>query len=321
MHILDFFSTYPNSYIFQRTSNKTNFGGVCFFLCIIGILCFSIYCIVKFIKQDTYSIEHTSYMYDYNHNISTTDKTIKFNYEISPKELNNHFDLIDFYTGEIIPKNTNISKPINEFCYIIVYKCEDDICEVKENISNTFQINLIFEVPGLNIQDENPFYPLIFGESLYMTTYDQRIYYFLYEEIIVTDIGFLGNKNRSIIIPKNYMINYLKVNETTTHRSQKYKAFGKINFLLKKGNWEHYKRTEKSILDTFSYICSIGQTIYNLVKIGFLVIYSHNFNNYKIIKMLLFNKDTNLKKSKKANEGRHVNNNSDFLLLIIIKTN
>jgi hypothetical protein len=234
-------------------------------------------------------------MYDYNHNISTTDKTIKFNYEISPKELNNHFDLIDFYTGEIIPKNTNISKPINEFRYIIFYKCEDDICEVKENISNTFQINLIFEVPGLNIQDENPFYPLIFGESLYMTTYDQRIYYFLYEEIIVTDIGFLGNKNRSIIIPKNYMINYLKVNETTTHRSQKYKAFGKINFLLKKGNWEHYKRTEKSILDTFSYICSIGQTIYNLVKIGFLVIYSHNFNNYKIIQMLLFNKDTNLK--------------------------
>ena len=295
MHILDFFSTYPNNYIFQRTSNKTNFGGVCFFLCIIGILCFSIYCIVKFIKQDTYSIEHTSYMYDYNHNISTTDKTIKFKYEIFPKELNNHFDLIDFYTGEIIPKNTNISKPIDEFCYIIVYKCEDDICEVKENISNTFQINLIFEVPGLNIQDENPFYPLIFEESLYMTTYDQRIYYFLYEEIIVTDIGFLGNKNRSIIIPKNYMINYLKVNETTTHRSQKYKAFGKINFLLKKGNWEHYKRTEKSILDTFSYICSIGQTIYNLVKIGFLVIYSHNFNNYKIIQMLLFNKDTNLK--------------------------
>ena len=314
MHILDFFSTYPNNYIFQRTSNKTNFGGVCFFLCIIGILCFSIYCIVKFIKQDTYSIEHTSYMYDYNHNISTTDKTIKFNYEIFPYELNNHFDLIDYYTGKIIPKNTNISKPINEFRYIIFYKCEDDICEVKENISNTFQINLFFEVPGLNIQDENPFYPLIFGESLYMTTYDQRIYYFLYEEIIVTDIGFLGNKNRSIIIPKNYMINYLKVNETTTHRSQKYKAFGEIKFLLKEGNWEHYKRTKKSILNTFSYICSIGQAIYNFVKIGFLVIYSHNFNNYKIIQMLLFNKDTNLKKSKKANEGRHVNNNSDFLL-------
>ncbi len=106
----------------------------------------------------------------------------------------------------------------------------------------------------------------------------------------------------------------MQVNETTTHRGQKYKAFGEIKFLLKKENWEHYKRTKKSILNTFSYICSIGQAIYNFVKIGFLVIYSHNFNNYKIIQMLLFNKDTNLKKSKKANEGRHVNNNSDFLL-------
>ena len=59
----DFLSNAPHNYIFQTSSNKTVFGGVYFMLYIIGIIGFSIYCNIKFIRQDNFSIENSYYMY------------------------------------------------------------------------------------------------------------------------------------------------------------------------------------------------------------------------------------------------------------------
>ena len=76
LHFLDFIGSSPNNYIFKKSSNKTNFGGVLFLIYILGILGFSIYCIIKFIYLDNYSIEYFNYMYDSNHNLSDPDKKI-----------------------------------------------------------------------------------------------------------------------------------------------------------------------------------------------------------------------------------------------------
>ena len=69
-------------------------------------------------------------------------------------------------------------------------------------------------------------------------------------------------------------------------------------------------------MDTFSNICSLGLTIYNVFKNGFLLLYSSNFNNYKIIQTILSGKVEKLKQSKKITtnkEMKTIENNSDIL--------
>jgi len=82
LNVLDFLSSSPNSYIFQRTSNQTNFGGVCQILSIILILGLAIYYIITYFKKDDYSIEYSYYMYDKKHSIPDEDKKFEFIYEI-----------------------------------------------------------------------------------------------------------------------------------------------------------------------------------------------------------------------------------------------
>ena len=139
-----------------------------------------------------------------------------------------------------------------------------------------------------------------------------------FEESKCTTFGFFGDKNVSILIPKKVdTFTYHYTNTTINKGSTKYKAIGYINFILNDGNWDHYKRTKKSILDTFSNICSLGLTIYNVFKNGFLLLYSSNFNNYKIIQTILSGKVEKLKQSKKITtnkEMKTIENNSDILL-------
>ena len=318
LYSLDFFSSSPNSYIFHRSSNKTNFGGVCFLLSILIIIGISIYLIIEYIQQDTYALEYISYTIDYSgaYSDSNISKPIKFEYEIYPDNIQDHFALFDCFTGNKIPNNTNISKPISEFCYYVLYECQDDTCEIREDIpQNTFRIFFTFEVEKFNLQDENPISSKIFMEGLYMTTYELRIYNYFFQEIMCTDIGFFGDKNSSIIVPKSCYFNTFRLNETDSDiDDKKFKLIGQINFSLKPINWERYKRTKKSFWATLSYICSIGSTIYSAVQTGFLLLYSKNFDNYKIIHNLLHNEDPKLKTNKKITKEMKQLSSSDFLL-------
>ena len=62
---------------------------------------------------------------------------------------------------------------------------------------------------------------------------------------------------------------------------KKNKPIGDIQFVLDPKNYEKYKRTKKSFLDTLSYICSIGNTVYSFIQTAFLFFYSKSFDNYK----------------------------------------
>ena len=88
--------------------------------------------------------------------------------------------------------------------------------------------------------------------------------------------------------------------------------------MLTQDNWDHYKRTKKSIWDTISNICSLGFTIYNAFKNGYLLLYSSNFNNYKIIQTILSSgKVEKVKQNKKITtnkEMKTLDDNSDILL-------
>ena len=321
LNVLDFLSSSPNNYIFQKKSNKTNFGGVCQLLSILLILGFAIYYLITFFQKDSYSIEHIPYILDMEHELEDKNKKIEFAYDILDSEygkpLSNNFALMKKESKEILPRNESISGNIINFYYLLVYKCQDDKCEFEEKSFNlAFEWNLSL----FNLQKDNPIFSFK-TQPEYLPIYiinDFLEYRHSFEESKCTTFGFFGDKNVSILIPKkSETFTYHFTNTTIYKGSTKYKAIGLIHFFLNNSNWDHYKRTKKSILDTFSNICSLGLTIYNVFKNGFLLLYSSNFNNYKIIQTILSGKVEKLKQSKKITtnkEMKTIENNSDILL-------
>ena len=159
LNVLDFLSSSPNNYIFQKKSNKTNFGGVCQLLSILLILGFAIYYLITFFQKDSYSIEHIPYILDMEHELEDKNKKIEFAYDILDSEygkpLSNNFALMKKESKEILPRNESISGNIINFYYLLVYKCQDDKCEFEEKSFNlAFEWNLSL----FNLQKDNPIF-------------------------------------------------------------------------------------------------------------------------------------------------------------------
>ena len=303
---LDFLSSSPNNFIFKETANKTTCGVICSLLYIIGLIAFSVYCFVKYYKQDRYFVEYSHYLYDLNHQISDLNKSISFKYEIKYKDNHkkwlvapNNFFLYDYYDRKLIPRNANYSKNISHFGFLVVYICSDGKREIEEKFKNrTIAVELNFTTEVLIFQKEDPIVPVQFHEWMKMTTYDSREFIYNLEEIICTDKGFFGDKNKSIINTKYRVQNLNPINKADPNiENGFYRIFGDIFFQINKYNWSHYKRTEKSILETFSYICSIGLVGLNIVAKMIFLFYSRFFDNYKIVQHLLFGNDTLIRRN------------------------
>ena len=305
---LDFLSSSPNNFIFKETANKTTCGVICSLLYIIGLIAFSVFCFVKYYKQDRYLVEYSHYLHDFNHQISDLNKSILFKYEI--KYLDNHgkwllapnnFFLLDDFTLKEIPRNVCLSKNTSHFGFLIVYICSDGKCEIEELFKNrTIAVELNFTTEVLSFQKEDPIIHRQFHEWMEITIYDSRELIYYFEEIICTDKGFFGDKNKSIINIKYREENLNPINKADPDiENGVYRIFGDIYlyFLINKYNWSHYKRTEKSILETFSYICSIGLVGLNIVTKMIFLFYSRFFDNYKIVQHLLFGNDTLIRRN------------------------
>ena len=63
-----------------------------------------------------------------------------------------------------------------------------------------------------------------------------------------------------------------------------------------------YKRKKISVFDLICNICSLALTIYNLFKLGFSILYSSSFDNYKIIDRILSTRDISIEKFSKKNK-------------------
>ena len=301
---LDFLSSSPNNFIFKETANKTTCGVICSLLYIIGLIAFSAFCFVKYYKQDRYLVEYSHYLHDLNHQISDLSKSISFKYDI--KYLDNHgkwlvapnnFILLDYYTPlKEIPRNVSLLKNISHFGFFVVYIYSDGKRETEEYFKNRkIAVEFNFTTEVLIFQKEDPIVPLKFHEWIEMTTYDSREFIYYFEEIICTDKGFFGDKNKSIINIKYREQNLNPINKADPDVGGV--VFNEVFFRINKYNWSHYKRTEKSILETFSYICSIGLVGLNIVTKMIFLFYSRFFDNYKIVQHLLFGNDTLIRRN------------------------
>ncbi len=64
MNCLDSLSESPKLFIFKQSTNKTNFGGVLFFLYILVMVIISLFYIINYAINDKYMYESSTFSYE-----------------------------------------------------------------------------------------------------------------------------------------------------------------------------------------------------------------------------------------------------------------
>lgn len=168
MHSLDFLSQSPKNFIFQKETNKTNFGGVLFLLYIIIMFFISLAYLLDYFMNDHYIIEYSQVLNTLSENKQNftdnpeTNPTRYFGITLTDfygKKLSNKFLLINLDDGQTIYNNSVIfKKKISDIYLGIIYNCKDSNCKrSKEDLTYlTYKMNIIDSGYSFNHQNSVP---------------------------------------------------------------------------------------------------------------------------------------------------------------------
>ena len=171
MHPLDFISESPNLFIFQKESNKTNFGGFLFLIYLILIILIFIYYLIDYIEGDKYIVQSFSHF-----NIRTNEEVRKRNEDINYNPnitfklelkdwqgnlLDNKFKLYSMHNGTLLNRNTIFKERVSNFNIWILYECEDSNCTSYDEYKNRLNFDLDLEYDGFYLDHQNKNKPII----------------------------------------------------------------------------------------------------------------------------------------------------------------
>ena len=348
MHSLDFLSQSPHLFIFRRSSNKTNLGGVLFFIQIILCLTIFLYYLLDYTKNNKYEIEYTfNYNLPDNYDIKDMLKNDTFN-----PTLNCWVSLINSTTGEYLNDNFVIfnkkygisarqiyrfQEKASEIDILIYYKCNELNCSLrKEDKQSSYKIRFEYSPYIISHQDENS--PIsqnqYIGEAMdFEFSFDVKIKKNLEWQIIKYkekgglfsegkeyiagrmksgDIFIYDEPNYELIPFKDSVDYYVFLYEIKVHNKFEY--------------YDEYNRTKISWLTIFSNSLSLWLSLYNGFTVAFSFLYADNFNNYKIIQNILskVNKvepknKNNIELSSDFNKNEKLINNQNTEKEIVIK--
>ena len=161
MHFLDFLSESPKFYIFQRETNKTNFGGVLFLIYVIIMILISLLYILDYALNDKYTYE--SYIFNEYLKISDDNQLnplINFTINFT----NNNLGVWEVEEGPISIERVdskgnsiyNFQRRVDDIDIVIYYKCgEDENCTTLKEIVDS---NYYYEFGDVYIR--YPDYPI-----------------------------------------------------------------------------------------------------------------------------------------------------------------
>ena len=182
MHGLDFLSGAPKTLIFEKGSNKTNFGGVLTIIYLIIVLIIIITYMVDYAVNPKYSV-----VYTYDHKFTPDKKSLDDRYnnkDLNPKVTFNlklgeginekHFLMVYYNptTNESHPLNFSETRTENlyDLIFYVVYICNttknnsEGICELNDDeIKKNYDMNLYditFNYSGSKIEHQNSESPL-----------------------------------------------------------------------------------------------------------------------------------------------------------------
>ena len=348
MHSLDFLSQSPHLFIFRRSSNKTNLGGVLFFIQIILCLTIFLYYLLDYIKNNKYEIEYT-----FNYNVTKTDDydDMLKNDTLNPT-LNYTVYLINTTTNKYLSDNFVIvnmknMEPIRHIAYFldkaseidigVFYKCTWENCSLREE-DRGLSYTIIFEYSPYIIshQDENS--PISQIQDLWNVmefefSFDTTIKKNLEWQIIkYKEKGGLFSEGKEYIagsMKSGDIFIYDKLNPQILQSEDSFDFYVRIYEIKVNNKFEYYDeyiRTKISWLTIFSNSLSLWLSLYNGFTVAFSFLYADNFNNYKIIQNILskVNKvepknKNNIELSSDFNKNEKLINNQNTEKEIVIK--
>jgi hypothetical protein len=304
MYYFDFFSESPKTYIFQKATNKTKFGGFLFLIYIIIMSFISIAYILDYAYNDKYTVEYSRHLnYTQNTKYSYIDPIIDIDISFKFRILNHdraslpEEDFVIFYKEAPIKQNEFIKSKLHDlFNLRIFYKCEDKKCEPK--IPTKFFI-LEIEYSGFELFHQNDTHPplQINENKTFIYRANFNFYYsssiFLNWEAVkykeengVAKIFNLKKKDDKY----DYISGYISssswiLNDDDKDDQDDLKLIAHVYLRMVNIGYIQYKRKKHGVLDVISKIGALFSTI--KVFLMFILKYSSNsFNNYKIIEKI-----------------------------------
>ena len=323
MHPLDFLSESPKFFIFQKETNKTNFGGVLFLIYLIIIISITIYYYIEYINTDEYQVQYKLLLnqnkkkeIDRINKKKKKNQNIAFSYYISQvSPVNNEIDLnriklYDYENEELF--NESLTSQVNKTDILVLYECHDKKCR----LDNSSELEFIFEViyEGFKIDHQNETSP--FNKEMKFRIGEK----FFFDNITVIPSNWhnIIYKEKKGLFKENiqeihgYIDSYYSYTVLTKYKTIKDKryrilaAFFINNLHIKE---TEYERTEKSLLDYIANVFSFYSNVFFIAKIIFRF-YSQNFDNYKIMEKIIQKNYYNIKNDKNIIFELSRNNNS-----------
>ena len=334
MHGFDFISDSPKTFIFQKSSNKTNLGGVLTFIyLIIVILIFGSYIL------DYYLIENYEYSYFYKfiddrENLKNSDINREVNFTIKLEDFDgNLMDEKEYIAFDSRDKNNsgtriNINWKLDELNIYVLKKCKDERCIfTPKEILFPHYYYISYESLKIDLDnDDKPIQNQTFlrrimflpgNNTMKSCKGNWEIYSYKEVKGVEKIFDYLsGNKMNYTfgliqeISCGNYFDN-LNIVTKLDNTYYKYIFWFKLENPLNGINL--YKRKKKSIMDYLANIASLCATIYSIMSKAFEFIYSRNFDSYKIVENLLSkgNKNKMIKKIELSDDAKSYTN--DFI--------
>ena len=352
MHRFDLISGAPKTFIFERSSNKTNLGGLFTIIFIALILV-----IINNYLYEYFTHPKYRFLYTYDDKYYKDEDLDKiYNNTILYPELTFHFELtqtnitknikIQTHEGEniLIGEEYKYKKKVADLNFVIYYKCQNETnCDLRksdeegvkyyQNI-NIYDLRFVFlgyycdhqnDTSPIKRDEDYEYFPFSVSDRIDYYLFHWKIFQYLELSSISgmfkdIDINTGGEIYKPIIysIPSDnfppVLMNETDENNITTQ--EYYKLISIIQFNKDNfGYFDVYSRSKISIFDPIANICSLIITLYGIITFIFCRFYSNSFDNYKIIEKIISNKFNLEKKVKIELKDENKNEEKEDLLL------
>ena len=153
MRTIDFLSIAPQTFIFQKSSNKTTFGGFLTLIYGLIILIMAIVYYYSYSINDKYIISYSRYQKNTDQkerfeksNDPNYNPTLTFAFDVknsSNSSLSQNFLLLDYINKTLIDRNTYYKYNVSNMMIIVLYNCSDHNCHIREedySMKNNFNL-------------------------------------------------------------------------------------------------------------------------------------------------------------------------------------
>ena len=161
MNCFDFISESPKLFIFEKETNKTNFGGILMLINIIIMIIITIYYSIDYANTPDYAIQYKQYINFYDRdqrdNINKYDEEknpeVEFSLNVISKYI--HIKIYDAVNKEII-NTTKIRRKVSDLLLVFLYECHNENCTIDEEIyDNSIEYWVDYKTFYLDRQNQN----------------------------------------------------------------------------------------------------------------------------------------------------------------------